>query len=211
MIHIKNNVCDSVLGTMLSIEGESKDIEKARLDLLDMNICKELDLYKVGNKWKKPNASYTLSVDERGKSYQFIKSVKFSDCFAANLSKNVSEENGKISGLKSHDYHVLFQRLLPTGIIPYLKREVQKTITELCNFFKQICSRTSNISDLQKMHENIIIILCKLERIPLAFFDVMVHLVLHLPKEAILGGLVHFRWMYPIEHSMAMYKQYVRD
>lgn len=65
MIHIKNNVCDSVLGTMLSIEGESKDIEKARLDLLDMNICKELDLYKVGNKWKKPNASYTLSVDER--------------------------------------------------------------------------------------------------------------------------------------------------
>ena len=82
VMHIEKNVCDSVLGTLLSIEGKSKDTEKARLDLLDMNIRKELHLYKVGNKWKKPHASYTLSVDERRKFCQFIKSVKFPDGFA---------------------------------------------------------------------------------------------------------------------------------
>lgn len=45
---------------LLSIARKSKDIEKVILDLLDMNIRKELHLYKVGNKWKKPHASYTL-------------------------------------------------------------------------------------------------------------------------------------------------------
>uniref|UniRef100_A0A251TUS8 DUF4218 domain-containing protein n=1 Tax=Helianthus annuus TaxID=4232 RepID=A0A251TUS8_HELAN len=43
-------------------------------------------------------------------------------------------------------------------------------------------------------------ILCDLERIfPPSFFDVMVHLSVHLASEAKLGGTVHYRWMYPIE------------
>lgn len=55
-------------------------------------------------------------------------------------------------------------------------------------------------SDLVKLEENIILILCKLEKIfPPAFFDVMVHLAIHLPREVKLGGPVHYRWMYPIE------------
>ena len=158
-MHIEKNVCDSVLGTLLSIEGKSKDTEKARLDLSDMNIRPELHLYKVGNKWKKPQASYTLSVDERRKFCRFIRSVRFPDGFASNLAKKVSEVDGKISGLKSHDCHVLFQRLLPVGIRPYLKKEVRETIIELCNFFKQICSKTLNVHDLEKLADSIIIIL----------------------------------------------------
>ena len=68
------------------------------------------------------------------------------------------------------------------------------------------------MQDLEKMETDIITILCKLEMIfPPTFFNIMVHLVLHLPKEAILGGPVHFRWMYPIERSMGVYKQYVRN
>ena len=143
---------------------------------------------------------------------QFIKSVKFSNGFAANLSKNVNEDDSKISGLKSHDCHVLLQRLLPAGIRSLLKKEIRETIIELCNFFQQICAKTLNVKDLEKMQDNIIIILCKLERIfPPAFFDIMVHLTLHLPNEAIMGGPVHFRWMYSIERAMSIYKQYVRN
>ena len=55
-------------------------------------------------------------------------------------------------------------------------------------------------------------ILCKLERIfPLAFFDVMVHLVIHLSYESMLTGLVKSRWMYPFERALGTYKQYVRN
>lgn len=39
----------------------------------------------------------------------------------------------------------------------------------------------------------------------------MVHLVLHLPDEAICGGPVHYRWMYPIERYLKKLKNYVRN
>jgi len=56
------------------------------------------------------------------------------------------------------------------------------------------------MDDLIQMKANISIILCKLERIfPRGFFDSMVHLVIHLPPKAILGGPVQYRWMYPFE------------
>ncbi|XP_060974099.1 uncharacterized protein LOC133039266 [Cannabis sativa] len=201
------------VGTLLSIDGKLKDIDKARMDLQDLQIRRELLLYEDRNgKWKTPPASYTLSVQERIEFADFIKSVRFPDGFPANLDKNVNLDTGKISGLKSHDCHVLLQRLLPAGIRKFLKKEIRDTIIELCVYFKQLCSRTLNVSDLEKMQTNILTILCKLETIfPPAFFDIMVHVVMHLPKEAILGGPVQYRWMYPIERSMSVYKQYVRN
>ena len=92
-------------------------------------------------------------------------------------------ETGKIFGLKSHDCHVLLQRLTPTSIRKYLKKEIRDTIIELSVFFKQLCSRTVNVSDLENRQTNILTILCKLETIfPPAFFDIIVHVVIHLPK-----------------------------
>jgi hypothetical protein len=47
------------------------------------------------------------------------------------------------------------------------------------------------------------VILCKLEKIfPSSFFDVMVHLCVHLPDEALLRGPVQYGWMYPIERRL---------
>lgn len=55
-------------------------------------------------------------------------------------------------------------------------------------------------------------ILCKLEKIFLpVFFDVMVHLAVHLPDEALLRGPVQYGWMYPIERPMGTLKGYVRN
>jgi len=54
--------------------------------------------------------------------------------------------------------------------------------------------------DLNRMEQNIPLILCKLEIIfPPGFFDSMEHLPIHLAYEAILGGPVQYRWMYPFE------------
>lgn len=39
----------------------------------------------------------------------------------------------------------------------------------------------------------------------------MVHLVIHLPLEAKLGGPVYYRWMYPIERFLLKLKNYVRN
>ena len=150
--------------------------------------------------FEKPPASYTLSPVERQGFCDFLKSIKYPDGYAANVSNCVTANGCKLVGLKSHDCHVLLQRLLPIGMRGYLPTEIGTTLFEFGTFFKQLCSKTLRVTDLEKLQEQIVLILCKLEKIfPLAFFDVMVHLAIHLPHEAMLGGLVQYRWMYPIE------------
>jgi len=101
--------------------------------------------------------------------------------------------------MKSHDYHVFMESLLPTAFSA-LPIHVLNPLTEISHFFKDLCSTTLKEESLRRMEENIPIILCKLERIfPLGMFDSMEHLPVHLPHEALLGGPVQYRWMYPFE------------
>ncbi|KAD5507409.1 hypothetical protein E3N88_15112 [Mikania micrantha] len=73
-------------------------------------------------------------------------------------------------------------------------------------------SFTLDVKDLEKAKKEVVKILCNLKSIyPPAFFDIMIHLVLHLPEEAILGGPVPMRWMYPFERYIKKLKAYVRN
>ncbi|GKA93031.1 hypothetical protein Tco_0815017 [Tanacetum coccineum] len=106
----------------------------------------------------------------------------------------------------------MMQRLLPYGLQQYLPPDVAKPLIELCLFFKQICSQTLMVDDMLKAQSKVIDILCNLELIyPPAFFDIMIHLVIHLPLEAIFGGPIRPRWMYPFERYMKKLKNYVRN
>ena len=63
---------------------------------------------------------------------------------------------------------------------------------------------------MEEAQKDLVLILCKMELIfPPAFFDIMIHLILHLPEELILGGPVFMRWMYPFERYMKKLKNYV--
>ena len=150
-------------------------------------------------------------MEERREFCKFLKSVKFPDGYAANISRNVNISDGKISGLKSHDCHVLLQQLLPVGIRPYLNKDVCDVVVELSGFFKKLCAKTLYVNDLERLEEGIVIILCKLERIfPPAFFDIMIHLMVHLPHEAKLAGPVSYRWMYPFERYFVYINVYLK-
>ena len=204
-------MCENLVGTLLSIDGKNKDDEKARRDLMDLKIKSSLHLEKHGNKWYKPQAAYTMSQDDRIQFTDFLKSVKFPDGLAGNLKNNVTAD-GKLTGLKSHDCHVIMQRLLAPGIRPFMTKPIRETIAELCNFFKLISSRTLRVDDLERARDSIIEILCKLEIIfPPAFFTIMVHVVMHLPEEALNGGPVHMRWMYPFERYLGTLKHFVKN
>ncbi|GKA05353.1 reverse transcriptase domain-containing protein, partial [Tanacetum coccineum] len=64
----------------------------------------------------------------------------------------------------------------------------------------------------QIAQSKVINILCNLELIyPPAFFDIMIHLVIHLPLEAIFSGPIRPRWMYPFKRYMKKLKNYVRN
>ena len=200
-MHIEKNICESILGTLMSIDGKTKDTIKARQDLEDLKIHKELHLIKRSDEnYVMPAACYVMKKKERQDFCGFLKSIKFPDGYASNISRCVSSNDHKIFGLKSHDCHVLLQRILPVGIRGSLNKEVSDVLAELGHFFQRLCCKKLKRTELEKLREDICLILCKLEKIyPPGFFDVMVHLPIHLPNEALIGGPVQFRWMYPIE------------
>ncbi|GJV88407.1 hypothetical protein Tco_1532345 [Tanacetum coccineum] len=104
------------------------------------------------------------------------------------------------------------QRLLPYGLQNYLPDKIAKLIIELCSLFKQISSATLIEDDMLKAQIKVVDILCDLELIyPHALFDIMIHLVIHLPLEALEGGPIRPRWMFPFERYMKKLKGYVRN
>ncbi|XP_028122444.1 uncharacterized protein LOC114319615 [Camellia sinensis] len=201
VMHVEKNFSENTFGTMLGIDEKNKDTNKARMDLEDMGIRKELWLTRrPDGTFVKPREIFSLTPEERVGFFELLKSVKSPDDYAANISRLVNERNGKLGGLKSHDYHVLIQQILPIEMRGDVNKEISKTLFELGSFFQDLCSRTLRRNELEKLEEPIVRILCKLEKIfPPAFFDVMVHLAVHLPREAILGGSVQYRWRYRIE------------
>ncbi|GJT23932.1 retrotransposon protein, putative, ty3-gypsy subclass [Tanacetum coccineum] len=171
---------------------KSKYTTKARQDLKNMGIQSELWLGQNKNeKCSKPQAKYPFTPENRKKFCQFIKRVKLLDGFGSNFKHKVTDNDSNITALKSHDCHIMMHCLLHYGLQQYLPSSVATPIIELCSLFKQICSRTLMEDDMVKAQSKVIDILCNLELIyPHAFFNIMIHLVIHLPLEALEGGLI---------------------
>lgn len=120
-MHIEKNICDNVLGTLMNIEGKTKDNIRARMDLKEMGIKKELHLIPNGDKYVVPPACYAMFASEKKSLREWLKLVKFPDGFASNISWCVNINECKISGMKSHDCHVFLKRLLLVAIRGYLQ------------------------------------------------------------------------------------------
>ena len=133
--------------------------------------------------------------------------VKVSSGYSSNITRFNSD---KIGWLKSHDYHVLMQQLLPVAICYVgLPKQMVDVIIELCDFFWRLCSKSNKAEDFEKLHTDIGPILCKLEKkFSPAFFVVMIDLTVHLAQEARVGGCVHYRYMYPVERGVCVYPIY---
>jgi hypothetical protein len=74
VMHVEKNICEYLIGTILNIVGKTKDTTKARLDLKDLGIKKELQFREDGDSWEMPNARYTLSKEKRKAFCDFFKS-----------------------------------------------------------------------------------------------------------------------------------------
>ncbi|CAL5322070.1 unnamed protein product [Camellia sinensis] len=212
VMHIEKNVCDSVMGTLMNVDGKTKDSYKARLDLVAMGIRPELHPRQVDGKTYLPTPCFMLSPTEKRSFCEFLSTIKLPDGYASNISHCVSTSDCRITGLKSHDCHVILQRLLPVALRGCLKKDVSKALIELCLFFKELSAKTLRVDVLEQLEKDIVLILCKLEKIfPPSFFDIMIHLCVHLSREAILAGPVQYRWMYAFERYMHILKGYVRN
>ncbi|XP_074289447.1 uncharacterized protein LOC141614599 [Silene latifolia] len=195
VMHIEKNVCDSLVGTLLNIPGKTKDGVSARDDLKELGIRKELHIVERNNKIFLPPAAYTLSRKEKKEFCECLAGVKVPEGYSSNIKSLVSMENLKLVGLKSHDCHVLMQHLIQWQFAPfYLKIKV------------------IDPKDLDSLESSIVVILCQLEMyFPPSFFDVMIHLTVHLVREVRFCGPVYLRNQYPFEREMKTYKGYVKN
>jgi len=105
------------------------------------------------------------------------------------------------------------QSLLMT-ICEILPKNVGHTKTRLCSFFNSICSKEIDPQKWDDLDEEVIAILCQLEIFfPPSYFDIMVHMFVHLVREIKLYGygLVYMRWMYLVERYTKILKRHVKN
>ena len=108
MMHIEKNCFDIIVVTILGQEGKSKDNYKARLDLEEMGIRKDLHVYRSNStNIFLPKTCYQMILQEKDAFLKVLKDLKLFDEYSTNISICVQLKQQKLTGLKSYDYHIL--------------------------------------------------------------------------------------------------------
>jgi hypothetical protein len=132
--------------------------------------------------------------------YQWLKSLRFPDGHASNISRLVNLKDCRLYGMKSHNCHVFMQTPISLTYRDLLLKGIWDALVEISHFFRDICSNKLQTQNIKRFKMNIVQIICKLKMIfPLTFFDLIKHLPIHLLFEAKVGRPVQYRWMYPFE------------
>ncbi|XP_059295324.1 uncharacterized protein LOC132048635 [Lycium ferocissimum] len=135
VMHIEKNVFDNVFNTVLNIDNKTKDNPQSRLDMV--NYCDRPQLAK-DTSGKYPKAVYTIDKEERAILFNWVKRLKFPDGYVSNLGRCPDTNAKRLFGMKSHDYHVFMQRLMPIAFRELLPSNVWQALTKLSLFFKDL-------------------------------------------------------------------------
>ncbi|XP_021762253.1 uncharacterized protein LOC110727027 [Chenopodium quinoa] len=197
VMHIEKNFFDQLIHTVMDVKKLTCDTPSARNDIA--KYCKRPQLHlQEDDRGKEvmPKAPFALDKAQRKVLCEWVKQLRFPDGYASNLSRCVDLQACKLYGMKSHDCHVFMERLLPTTLRELLPGHIWNAITEISQFFRDLCCYTTSVSDMERLEKNIPEIPCKLEKIfPPAFFNSMQHLPTHLPYEGKLCGPVQYRFL----------------
>jgi hypothetical protein len=99
-----------------------------------------------------------------------MKELKFPDGYVVGLRRSVNVTTGKLTGLKSHDYHIIMERLLPVIFRGYLDDVVWMVLVELSYFYRHPCVKEITVEMMEKLEKEISVPLYKMEKFfPLGF------------------------------------------
>lgn len=213
LMHVTKNVFDSIIGTLLGMPSKTKDGLKSRNDLVDLQIRPELHPVDSGKgKPYLPPASYNLSVEERTKICKCLRGVKVPTGFSSNISRLVRMKDLSLFGYNSHDCHVMMTVFLPIAVRALETEHVKVVITRLCYFFNAVSQKVIALEDLDYLKAYIIETMCKLEMcFPPSFFDMQVHLIIHLVDQIKILGPLYLHHMFQLERYLGVLKGYVRN
>ena len=165
-----------------------------------MGIREKLHPTSQGSRTYLPPACHTMSTNEKRSFCHCLHMLKVPQGYSSNIKSLGSVHDVKLVRLKSYDCRVLMQHLLPVAIRGILPVKVWVAITCLCFVFNAICSKVIDLARLDELEDEAAIVLCEMEMyFPPSFFDIMVHLIVHLVREIRMCGPIFLWWMYPIE------------
>jgi hypothetical protein len=137
VMHIEKNVMGNILGSILDIPGKTKDDLAARTDLMEMGLRHKLHPFTADNgRTYIPAACRTMSKDDKTHFLKVIRNVRVPDGYASNVSRCVRLKECTISGLKSHDSHILMEQLLPIVLRGSLPNNLVRPLVEMSAFFR---------------------------------------------------------------------------
>ncbi|KAL0440441.1 UNVERIFIED_CONTAM: hypothetical protein Slati_2527100 [Sesamum latifolium] len=176
-------------------------------------ICNQLELEIDERRLNlMPKVVYTLTREQKRRICEWIIRLKFPDGYASNLVYCIDMKELRLHDIKSHDCHIFMQKLIPIAFREMLPKSVWSALTEVSLLFQIICSTTLDVDKVQEFEDSVALIFCNLEKIFLpSFFESMEHLIVHLPYEPRVGGLVQYRWMYLFERFLRDLKMKVKN
>jgi len=127
-----------------------RDTLKARLDLKEARIRPHLHplLGKNPRSVVLLVAPYVLSKEETVIFLDTIRSLKTPTNYVGQLAKPITA-NSDLKGLKSHDYYVLMQQLLPLGLWTLLDKDTWVAIMWLSRVSVWLCVKSVDASSIQ--------------------------------------------------------------
>jgi hypothetical protein len=81
----------------------------------------------------------------------------FPDRYASNIKRAINVGTGKLNGLKSHDCHIIMERLLLVMFCGYFNTDLWKMFAELSYFYRQICAKQVSKMMMQKFEKEILV------------------------------------------------------
>jgi len=139
-----------------------------------------------------------------------LRELKFPSGYVGALSRRI--QDGMLRGLKTHDFHILLQQVIPLCLRNVGNPKVVGAVMRVSRLFRNICAKVVDVDQKAVMLEDVAETICCLEKeLPPSVFVIMMHLPIHLVEELFICGPVHTRWMYPFERYMKGLKGFVKN
>jgi putative effector of murein hydrolase LrgA (UPF0299 family) len=144
--------------------------------------------------------------------FKCLLGVKFPLGYAGLISRYLDPNKKIFSVVKSHDCHIMMTQILSVAIRRIMEPHVCQTLTGLYHFFYIITRKSISVKKLGRLQEEIVTIINELEMYFLpTFFDIMVHLLVHIVDgiEDLEPAFLHN--MMALERMNGIIKAYVRN
>jgi hypothetical protein len=106
---------------------------KAQKDLAELYNHPSLEVKVTGGK---PHNLFCLKPQQRKEVMRWMKGFKLPDGYAAGLRRSMNMMTGKLIWLKSHDYHIIMERLMSVMFQGYFDDAARMVLAELSYFYK---------------------------------------------------------------------------